>query len=120
MNIYISTELSQHQEAIIRDIAHNQIKTLLVISSEPSMMHSFEPTEKRRTLSKLLKDFSKVCQKPHQIFNTHPDTKSIFKHQLFQVTMDKRQSNATYQLAEISSLWRKVGIDDTFTPLFLQ
>ena len=123
MNI-ITTQLSHRQAIIVRDIAQNQIKTLIAVSANNELLTGVPEEEKRSTLSRLLRDFSKLIDAPHQLFNLHSHSQSIFRHELFTVSYGGNDARSQYNIddyptEDIKAIWRKITAAQEFNHLQL-
>lgn len=113
----IAAKLSDKQETIIRKIARDQIRTLVRVSADHSLLKGHPPETRRGVLSQLLRDFSKLTQSPSQLFNVHNDTDSLFKHELTNLTYGTNYPNMVdyHQYNEaVSSLWYKLTVAGNF------
>ena len=113
MNNIITTQLSYSQAIIVKDIAQNQIKTLISVSANNDLLASLPLGEKKDVISKLLRDFSKLVDFPNHLFNIHGHSQAIFRHELFTVTYGGKDARDVYNLDsypvdDIKALWRKV------------
>lgn len=118
MNL-LTAQLSHRQAIIVKDIARNQIQTLIKVSSNEGLCVNISAQEKASTISQLLRDFSKLVQFPEHLFNIHQHSKAIFKHELFSVTYGDQEARDTYNIDEypsdaIKALWRKVTAAQDF------
>ena len=113
MKIISRVELTHNQEVLIKRIANMQIRSLLHVSSDPTLLTRLGSEYKPIIVSQLLRDFSRLSESPKELFNSASDTQSIFRHELF--NMDTRSFNAH----EISGLWKKLFITNDITQIQL-
>lgn len=115
MNL-ITAQLSHRQAIIVKDIAQTKIRELIIISSDHDLLKDIPKEQKETVVSKLLRDFSRLIQSPFHLFNTHEDTQSLFRHELFQITYSGPATNyEPYPMDEVRGLWRKISAAEAFT-----
>lgn len=118
MNL-ITPQLSHSQAIIIKDIAQNQIKTLISVSANSGLLSDIPPEQKQSVISKLLRDFSKLIDSPNQLFNLHSHSQSIFRHELFTVSYGGSDARLQYNIdgyptEDIKAIWRKITAAQEF------
>lgn len=124
MNNILTAQLSYNQAIIVKDIAQNQIKSLIAVSANNELLTSLPVGQKRDVISQLLRDFSRLIDFPNHLFNIHGHSQAMFRHELFTVTYGGQDARDVYNIDnypadDIKALWRKIIASQEFKPLQL-